>query len=442
MTSTTSKAKTTRYKQVDVVNVYLWNTHIGAVALDPTWGHYVFEYTPSFASIGLEPSPLHMPVRQGGTFMFTDLPEATFKRLPAMLADTLPDDFGNALIDRYMADKGLDKSMVTALDRLAYMGNRAMGALEYKPTRSPPKHKPSAIVLSDLVTQARRAVEGTLEDDDHASAALRSILDVGTSAGGARAKAVIAWNATTQEIRSGQIEVPSGFEHWLLKFDGMGKDNELGSGTDFGRIEYAYSLMAKKAGISMSPCRLLEENGRAHFMTKRFDRAEGNIRHHIQTLCAMNHLDYKKKGTNSYEQLFVTMEKLSLPYAQKEEAYRRMVFNVVGKNCDDHTKNISFRLRQGLKWELAPAYDISFAHNPNGEWTNQHLMSINGRFKDFQRGDLLELANRFAIGNAKSVIDEVVTAISSWPSFAQEAGVPEIVANNLAGFHLLELGKA
>lgn len=214
MTTKLPKKRTTRYKKVDVVNVYLWGKHIGAVALDPSWGYYVFEYTPEFASLGMEPSPLHMPVLKGETFIFTELSDITFKRLPAMLADTLPDDFGNALIDRYMAEKGLDKSKVTALDRLAYMGNRAMGALEYKPTRSP-KHKPSAIVLNDLVTQARRAIEGTLDDDHHTNAALRSILDVGTSAGGARAKAVIAWNATTQEIRSGQLDVriPAPIDH-------------------------------------------------------------------------------------------------------------------------------------------------------------------------------------------------------------------------------------
>lgn len=442
MSTRSNKPKASTYKQVDVVNVYLWGMHVGAVALDPTYDYYVFEYTPEFASQGIEPAPLQMPVHQGGTFMFTDLPEITFKRLPAMLADTLPDDFGNALIDRYMADKGLDKSKVTALDRLAYMGNRAMGALEYKPTRSPPRYKPSAIVLSELVTQARRAVEGTLENESHANAALRSILDVGTSAGGARAKAVIAWNPSTQEIRAGQLEAPDGFEHWLLKFDGMGKDNELGSGTDYGRIEYAYYLMATRAGINMSPCRLLEENDRAHFMTKRFDREGGNTRHHMQTLCAMNHLDYKKKGINSYEQLFITMDKLSLPYEQKEQAYRRMVFNVVGKNCDDHTKNISFRLRKGSTWELAPAYDISFAHNPNGEWTSQHLMSINGRFKDFTRADLLELANRFGIGSAAAVIDQVVSTISMWSEFAAQAGVASDVTRNIEGFHLLNLRKS
>ncbi len=429
------------YKKVDVVNVHLWGHHIGAVALDSRWGYYVFEYTPEFVSLGLEPSPLQMPARARETFMFTDLPEATFKRLPAMLADTLPDDFGNALIDRYMAEKGLDKTTVTPLDRLAYMGSRAMGALQFKPTRSPPRRKPSAIELSDLVAQARRAVRGTQEDDGHANAALRSILDVGTSAGGARAKAVIAWNPTTLEIRSGQMDAPDGFEHWLLKFDGMGADNELGSGTDYGRIEYAYYLMASAAGIDMSPCRLLEESGRAHFMTKRFDREGGNTRHHMQTLCAVNHLDFKQKGAHSYEQLFVTLDKLGLPYEQKEEAYRRMVFNAVGKNCDDHTKNTSFRLRQGHAWELAPAYDISFAHNPKGEWTHQHLMSINGRFKDFSRADLLELANRFGIGSAAHVIGQVVEAISKWSSFAAKAEVPASVATAIGGFHLLGLAK-
>lgn len=435
------KSKSSAYKPVDLVNVYLWGLHVGAVALDPVYGYYVFEYTREFSAQGLEPAPLQMHVSPGKTYMFTDLPEITFKRLPAMLADTLPDDFGNALIDRYMADQGIDKSRVTALDRLAYMANRAMGALEYKPSRSPPKHKPSAIVLNELVTQARKAVAGNFDDEDHANAALRGILDVGTSAGGARAKAVIAWNPTTQEIRAGQLDAPEGFEHWLLKFDGMGKDNELGSGTDYGRIEYAYFLMAKEAGIDMSECRLLEENNRAHFMTKRFDRAPGNVRHHMQTLCAMNHLDYKKKGTNSYEQLFLTMDKLGLPYEQKEEAYRRMVFNVVGKNCDDHSKNVSFRLRQGHAWELAPAYDISFAHNPKGEWTHQHLMSINQRFKDFTRLDLLALADRFGIGSANIVIDQVVSSIAKWKTFASEAGVSPSETNHISGLHILELGR-
>jgi serine/threonine-protein kinase HipA len=436
-----NKTKASSYKPVGLIEVHLWGQQVGAVALDPTLGYYVFEYTSKFRAQGLELSPLHMPLRTSQPFVFTDLPEITFKRLPAMLADTLPDDFGNALIERYMADKGLDKSEITPLDRLAYMGKRAMGALEYKPTRGTHKFKPSAIDLSELVNEARSAVEGTIEDDSHTSATLRSILDVGTSAGGARAKAVLAWNPSTKEIRSGQLDAPDGFEHWLLKFDGMGKDNELGSGTAYGRIEYAYYLMADHAKIDMSPCRLLEENGRAHFMTKRFDREGSNGKHHMQTLCAMNHLDYKKKGTNSYEQLFITMDRLGLPYEQKEQAYRRMVFNVVGKNCDDHTKNISFRLRKNHNWELAPAYDISFAHNPKGEWTHQHLMSINGQFKHFRRSDLLDLANRFAIGSAPDVIDQVVDSIALWSRFAREADVPSDETANIAALHVLNLAR-
>jgi len=417
-----TKNKSTRYKHVDVIDVHLWGKRIGAVALDPTYGYYVFSYTPEFKASGIEPAPLQMPTSKGPTFMFTDLPEATYKRLPAMLSDALPDDFGNALINRYMADKGIAAGQISALDRLAYMSNRAMGALEFKPSRGP-KTKPTSIVLGDLVSEARKAVDGTIEDENHANAALRSIIEVGTSAGGARAKAVIAWNRSTDQIKSGQFDAPDGFEHWLLKFDGMGRDNELGATADYGRIEYAYYLMARAAGIDMMESRLLRENGRAHFMTKRFDREQGGIRHHMQTLCAMGHLDFKKKGTNSYSQLFQTISALALPYPQKEEAFRRMVFNVMGRNCDDHTKNLSFRLRQGQPWELAPAYDITFAHNPNGEWTSQHLMSVHGKFKDFTETDLLEVSERFAIGTAKRVISNVREAIGQWRDFALEAGV-------------------
>lgn len=418
--------KTKPYKHVLVVEVQLWGTHIGSVALDPTYGYYVFAYTAEFAAKEIEPAPLHMPVVAEQPYMFSDLPEATYKRLPAMLSDALPDDFGNALINRYMADQGIATQDVTALDRLAYMNNRAMGALTFKPSRGPAKHKPTAIKLSSLVEEARRAVTGNISNDDHTNAALRSIIEVGTSAGGARAKAVIALNPKTNEIRSGQLDVPEGFEHWLLKFDGMGEDAELGTSQNYGRIEYAYHLMADAAGINMTECRLLEENGRAHFMTKRFDREGENGRHHLQTLCAMAHLDYKKKGTSAYSQLFDTITQLNLPYPDLEDAFRRMVFNVMGRNCDDHTKNFSFRLRKdNTAWELAPAYDVTHAHNPKGEWTHQHLMSVNGKFKDFTEADLLAEADRFGIGTAKQVIAKVRVAIGSWPQFAQQAGIPK-----------------
>lgn len=434
--------KTRPYKHVRAVEVHLWGMHIGSVALDPSYGYYVFAYTPACAAKGVEPAPLHMPVANAEPYLFTDLPEATYKRLPAMLSDALPDDFGNALINRYMADQGIAAQDVTALDRLAYMGTRAMGALTFKPSRGPTRHKPTAIELSTLVEQARQAVTGDVSDDAHANAALRSIIDVGTSAGGARAKAVIALHPETGEIRSGQLDAPEGFEHWLLKFDGMGVDQELGTSQNYGRIEYAYHLMARAAGIHMTPCRLLKENGRAHFMTQRFDREGQSGRHHMQTLCAMAHVDYKKKGTNAYAQLFHTLGQLALPYEDLEEAFRRMVFNVMARNCDDHTKNFAFLLRQGgTRWELAPAYDVTFAHNPKGEWTHQHLMSVNGKFKGFDVADLLAEADRFGVGTAKRVIEEVRAAVLRWPEFAQQADLPEAQMADIQAL-LLPLGAS
>ena len=431
------KKKVELYKKVERIEVNIWGKFVGAVALDPNLGYYVFAYDEAFGKSGVQLSPIHMPADDSERpYVFTDLPEATYKRLPALLADALPDDFGNALIDRYLADKGIPKSEITSLDRLAYMGKRAMGALEFKPTRGPRNIKPSALEMNELVLEARRAVKGTIGNDDHANATLRSIIEVGTSAGGARAKAVIAWNPETEEIRSGQVDVPEGFEHWLLKFDGIGKDRELGAGEEYGRIEYAYHLMAKEAGIQMSECRLLQENGRAHFMTKRFDREKGHIKHHTQTLCAMNHLDYKKKSTNSYEQFFMTIRQLSLGHSAEVEAFRRMAFNIMGRNCDDHTKNISFLLRQGGGWELAPAYDVTFAHNPKGEWTSQHLMSLNEKYKDFTLDDLLSAADRFGIGEASSIIEALRKVIKHWASFAKKAEVNQKQVEHIKRLHL------
>lgn len=420
----TNKVTRKRFNHVNRVDVLLWGQHIGTVALDPGYGFYSFGYTDEFMLSGIEPSPLSMPLSDE-TYIFTDLPVATYKRLPSMLSDSLPDDFGNALIDKFMADQGVDAQEVTALDRLAYMGNRAMGALMFKPTKGPAAQKPTAIQLGSLVEQARKAVTGVI-DEDHTSAALRSIIEVGTSAGGARAKAVIAINPETHEMRSGQLDAPDGFEHWLLKFDGMGSDQELGSSQDYGRIEYAYHLMARAAGIDMTDCSLLTEGGRAHFMTKRFDREAGNGRHHLQTLCAMAHLDYKKKGTNAYAQFFLTIDRLGLPAYEKEEAFRRMVFNIMARNCDDHTKNHSFILREGsTNWALSPAYDVTFAHNPKGEWTNQHLMSVNGKFSGFNIEDVLTEATRFRVEQAKDIVYQVREALKQWPDFAHKAKLPE-----------------
>lgn len=424
------------YTPVDVVSVYLWGKHVGAVALDPTYGFYAFRYTEQFQASGVEPSPLHMSTSEDKIFLFTDLPPITFKRLPAMLSDALPDDFGNALINRYMAENGISADQVTPLDRLAYMSNRAMGALTFEPTRGPKNSKPSVIAMNDLVTEARRAVSGQLDDEEQTNLALRNIIDVGTSAGGARAKAVVAWNPLSNELRSGQLDAPDGFEHWLLKFDGMGKDHELGASQAYGRIEFAYHLMARAAGIEMMDCRLLEENGRAHFMTKRFDRGNGKERHHMQTLCAMDHLDFKLKGTNAYAQLFSVIQRMDLGYEALLEAFRRMVFNVVARNCDDHTKNFSFRLRQGQPWELAPAYDVTFAHSPTSEWTHQHLMSVNGKFKNHALADLRAEADLCGLGTIGPVIDQVQAAIADWPRFADQAGLPTAVMREIQEQHL------
>lgn len=422
------------FQSTKVIQVFIFGHLVGAVALDPKFGYYTFAFDPKFLKLGIDLAPLQMPISRGSSAMiFTNLPEATYKRLPAMLADALPDDFGNALVDRYMADNGIAKENITALDRLAYMGKRSMGALEFKPQHGPRRSTSSAIKLGDLVQQARNVVNGSFHSEDETNAALRNIIEVGTSAGGARAKAVIAINPTTDEIRSGQAQVPDNFEHWLLKFDGIGNDTELGASSDYGRIEYAYSMMAKAAGIDMPDCRLLNEGERSHFMIKRFDRNH-NIKIHMQTLCAMAHMDYKAKGVHSYNQLFNTIQSLKLPREDLVEAFRRMAFNALSKNCDDHPKNFSFLLPQGGVWRLSPAYDVTFAHNPNGQWTYQHLMSINGKFKDFTEDDFFKVADRFGVGEMKTILKDVKDAVSQWREFAKTAGVSQSQIDLIASY--------
>ena len=422
------------YKPVNVVEVRIWGKKLGAVALDPALGFYVFEYNKAFLRSRMEVSPLTMSLSDQ-PYVFTDLPTMTYRRLPPLLSDALPDDFGNALIDAWMAKQGVSSNAITALDRLAYMGKRGMGAIEFHPMRGPRVASASAIEMSKLTDSARMAVRGEIDNDHHALAALSQIIQVGTSAGGARAKAAIAWNPNTNEIRAGQFDVEPGFEHWLLKFDGMGDDRELGQSQEHGRIEYAYHLMALQAGIRMAPCRLLQENGRAHFMTRRFDR-EGNHKHHMQTLCAMAKLDYKQKATHDYNQFFQTIKALGLPQHAYQDAFRQMVFNVMARNCDDHTKNFSFMMKEEMPWELSPAYDLTFAHNPAGEWTYQHLMSINGKFSKITRSDVLEIADRFTIGSASKIIDSVQEAIHVWTEFAKVAEVSAAETSRIASYHL------
>lgn len=426
-------ARKQTFKPVKFIEVYLWGILAGKIVPDTNRGAYAFRYDDDFRRLGIEPSPLMMPVRDLVNWTFPNLSKETFRGLPPLISDALPDNFGNSLIEGYLASfYGMNRQDIKPLDRLAYMGSRGMGALHFKPPRGEVKGA-SAIELEGLVLEARKALSGSLEDA-HAADSLRHIIDVGTSAGGARPKAVICWNPITKEIRSGQFDAPEGFEHWLIKFDI--DQGQLNQGQDFGRIEYAYHLMALAAGINMTECRLEEEGGRAHFMTRRFDREGGSGKHHAQTLCAMAHLDFNQRATHSYEQMFQAIIALNLPDEDLYEAYRRMVFNVLARNCDDHTKNTSFILKKGQAWRLAPAYDVTFAHNPSGGWTSQHLMSVNGRFRDFSKDDLLAVSDPYSIGPAKRIFDQVRSAISRWPEFADQAGLPTVKAQEIQSMHL------
>lgn len=421
------------YVPVDVIEVLAWGRRVGAVALDPASRFYVFEYSPEWRHDGMDLAPTTMTTNTAA-HVFTTLPPETFHRLPAMLADSLPDDFGNALTTAYLVNEGVSASAITSLDRLAHLASRGTGALEFRPARGPRARKSTAVELSELVLAARTAVAGTFGNKDGITDAVKHLIAVGTSAGGARAKAVIAWNPITDEVRSGQLPADPGFDQWLLKLDGVGADTDLGQSADFGRIEYAYSLMAIAAGISMSECRLLHEDGRSHFMTRRFDRAADGTKIHMQTLCALGHLDFRLIGAHDYAQLFDMLSRLGLGPEARAEVYRRMVFNVAAANCDDHTKNFSFLLAKDGRWDLSPAYDVTHAHNPRSRWTAQHLMSVNGRFTGIDGHDLAEVADRFAVPSPRRIVLDVLESVDRWPDFAGEAQVSvdantEVAAN-------------
>ena len=421
------------YESVDVVEVRCWNTRVGAIARDPTSGFYVFEYEPRWVTSAVELAPIFMPTTAAtGPFVFPTLPIETYSRLPAMIADALPDDFGNALTTAYLANEGIRPGDITPLDRLAYLGNRGIGALEFHPFRGPRTRKSTALELSELVVAARNALMGDIGSEDGITDALKHLIAVGTSAGGARAKAVVALNPATGELRSGQVPADPGFEQWLLKFDGVGADPDLGATGHFGRIEYAYHRMALAAGIDMTECRLLEEGGRAHFMTRRFDRAGDGRKIHTQTLCALSHLDFRQIGAHDYAQLFLSLQQLGLGPDTRQEVFRRMTFNVAAAICDDHTKNFSFLLPEGGEWRLSPAYDVTHAHAPTSRWTRQHLMAVNGRTVGITRGDVMQVGDLFAVPATSDVYEEVLTAVTNWQAFADEAGVPEVTTEQIS----------
>jgi serine/threonine-protein kinase HipA len=423
------------YQPASVLQVFAWGKYVGAVARDER-SVYSFEYTPEWVQGGIQLAPsLMKPTNRRRVFSFPGYSRETFHGLPPMLADSVPDRFGNSIVNATLAREGIPTSSISALDRLAYVGERGMGALTYVPDTGPSADKSTAVVLSDLVTVARAALQGNLNDEHLRSEALHQLLAVGTSAGGARAKAVLAWNRKTNDLLAGNLPAPPGYEQWLLKFDGVGDDAQLGSSSEYGRIEFAYSLMARAAGITMSECVLLEENGRAHFMTKRFDRvlagnAEQN-RLHMQSLCALAGLDYNQTGTHDYASLMLQCNDLGLGAEVRAEAFRRMTFNVLASNCDDHTKNISFLMEPGGTWTLAPAYDITFAYNPTSKWLARHLMSVQGKFEGITTDDLAAVADRFEVPGYRAILEEVKEAVGAWPKFAAEAGVSQSAAGEI-----------
>lgn len=423
-----------------VAEVRLWGTRIGAVQLPEGSSTAIFEYDPEFARSGIEVAPLTMPLSRR-FHSFPGLPIASFHGLPGLLSDSLPDRFGNALIDVWLASQGRTPDSFSAVERLCYTGSRGTGALEFVPATGPDPGRSELIEVAGLVRlassilHARQELNVNLTGDER-DQALRHLLAVGTSAGGARAKAVIAWDPVTGEVRSGQVAA-GGFEYWLLKFDGVtaNRDRELADPAGYGAVEYAYHLMAREAGIEMEDCRLLEENGRRHFMTRRFDRVTGGDKLHMLSLAALAHFDFNAAGACSYEQVFLTMRRLGLPMIQLEEQFRRMVFNVCARNQDDHVKNIAFLMDRSGKWRLSPAYDVTYAFNPTGEWTSQHQMSIHGKRKAFVRDDLLAAAEAASLSKSRAlhIIEQVQRAVALWPSFAETAGVADDWITSITG---------
>lgn len=422
--------------------VNLWGRGIGAVSWDAGREVGVYQYDPAFPSAGIDLSPFEMPVRER-PYGFPALGES-FMGLPGLLADSLPDRFGNRLIDVWLAETGRSLESFNPVDRLCYVGTRGVGALEYQPA-IPRADRRGELALAQLVDLANRVLDernrlsGRLDDRE----ALEDILSVGTSAGGARAKAVLAWNPDTREFRSGQVDTKAGFEHWILKFDGIAgsRDRELADPLGYGRIEYAYHLMALAAGIEMNECRLHGEGGRSHFMTRRFDRDAAGRKVHMQSLAGLRHFDYNDAGAHSYEQAMETIRGLGLGTGAAEEQYRRAVFNVVARNQDDHVKNISFLMNGAGEWRLSPAYDVTYAYNPRGPWTGRHQMSLAGKRSGFERADLLRFAETSGLKapRAARVIGEVLEAVADWPRFAAEAGVGKRDARRIRKTHRLGL---
>jgi len=412
-------------------SVNLWGKTIGAVTWVDDRDIGVFQHAPEFLNSGFELSPLHMPLEEF-PYEFPALSRQTFKGLPGLLADSLPDRFGNAVIDAWLAAQGRTAESFNPVERLCYIGSRGMGALEFKPALLGTPSEAARIEVEQLVRLANRimddrsALTGVLNGQD-VDDAIEQIIRVGTSAGGARAKAILAWNPKTGEFKSGQMDAEKGFEYWIIKFDGISnnRDKELADPQGYGKIEFAYYLMAREIGIEMTQCRLHHEGGRSHFMTRRFDRTTDGSKLHMQSLAAIAHFDFNRADLYSYEQAIQVMKRLDLPSQDLRQQVLRAFFNVVGRNHDDHVKNIAFLMNKSGNWQLSPAFDLIYAWNPDGAWTSRHQMSINGKRDRFERQDLIVLAEQAGIkrGKANDMVNQVVKTFRSWPDFAEEAGV-------------------
>lgn len=415
-----------------VAEVRLWGRTIGAVSLDEGAEVAAFEYDAQFAMSGIEISPLEMSLSHR-VCSFPELSRRTFYGLPGLLADSLPDKFGHALIDAWLATEGREPDSFNAIERLCYTGERGMGALEFSPAIGPKARKANPIQIDKLVELASEVLAHRNDlrvsfSEPSRKQAMADILRIGTSAGGARAKAVIAWNPSTNEVRSGQIPAGEGFQYWLLKFDGVkgNKDKELEDPQGYGVIEFAYYNMAKDCGITISDCRLFEEHDRRHFMTRRFDRLSGGEKLHMQSLCALAHYDFNMARAYSYEQALLVIRQLDLPMDVVEEQFRRMVFNVIARNQDDHVKNIAFLMDKSGTWSLSPAFDMTYSFNPSGAWTASHQMTINGKSDNFTIDDFIACAKSASMkrGRAEAIVSEVRDTVSHWNEYADQAGVP------------------
>lgn len=407
--------------------VHIWNKRVGAVAWNEQDGTASFEYDPDFAATGWDLSPIAMPLSDLRMHRFPEHRNtSTFKGLPGLLADVLPDKYGNALINQWLVRNQRPANSINPVETLCFIGERAMGALEFEPTLPRSKGRSIKLEMNELIDITSKILAGRpeflaqLQSDQEK--ALQAILQIGTSAGETRAKALIAFNKKTQEIRSGQANAPRGFDHYLIKFDGI-EDEQFGTSQGYGRVEMAYYKMALDAGIEMMESELLEEHGRAHFMTKRFDRLNGKDKVHVQSFCALRHYDFMDIDLYSYEDLFETMRLLVLSYPQAEQLFRRMVFNVMARNCDDHTKNFAFTMDQSGEWSLSPAFDVCHAYRPSSTWVSQHCLSVNGKRKHIEREDLLEVAKKMNIKGATELIDQVDQVIGKWNDYADEQKV-------------------